>query len=326
MKFIFLSTLASLLTISANADGIVSGFPISKCRDGTVVITSGTTGPTFPGGDPCERHGGSIIKEVLTLDCYAQMGGSCYMLGGTHIIGFPDLLPEKITPQNAGLAHNILLNKIFAKNPTTKEEFAMISSDLMKQYAEDVHVEDAEDVVKYVLEFSSLSLSDQINSWESLGTKLPKRTKAPNPKGTKAPKGKDKVRRAAEKNKKDFSAMYAFIRKVMAGLTEADVKTVEDVLKVTDTCSHQLPDVDDAQKDILMGFLDVLPASFAFWESYGGRMSGPRDRRLAGDWPWETDAVTMCTTSMMLIGFGPAGLAGGVVGGALASAGSYFKW
>ncbi|MGB1699343.1 MAG: hypothetical protein ACPHRO_05270, partial [Nannocystaceae bacterium] len=63
---------------SAHAEETLGGVPYVRCADGTVVFSSGTTGPfnpNDPSADPCAGHGGAAglndPAQAIPLDASA---------------------------------------------------------------------------------------------------------------------------------------------------------------------------------------------------------------------------------------------------------------
>ena len=351
MKFFLLHTLLlSIHTISAVNGLSYYGLPIERCADGTIVMTGGTTGPTFPVENPCGDHFGAYISPFPGADSYVEMkldcgveNLSCSEYDG-YVIGFPEMNPNQITLENAGLAHNFIVNQILA-SAESKEEVMEMAVGLMKYYAPDI-LDNAQDILDKVMDLTKYDITTQIYAWEAaygqqkLGSISETKTML---------RGFGTKDETCEVREEDFD----FIREVMGRLSgendrdrdEADVTgdEIEDlgeeidivgdkrssncgkvckqqhrqyrkIVEVTRKAASKIPrHSDDCVKSTLKSFLTVLPASFA----YGGSTQ-------RADWPWRTDGTTFLTTTYMLWGFGPAGVAGGVVAGAVASAFEYF--
>ena len=363
MKFLLLNTLLVSIHTTISVNGLsYYGLPIERCADGTIVMTGGTTGPTFPVENPCGDHFGAYISPFQGEDSYVEMkldcgedNSSCSEYDG-YVIGIPEMYPNQITLENAGLAHNFIVHQILA-SAKTKEDVMEMAVDLMKYYAPDILLDNAQDILDKVMDLTKYDIVTQIYAWEAAYGQQKLRSIGETKSKLRGFGTKDET---CEVREEDFE----FIRKVMDRLSgilndrsevmdrlsggndrdedEADIAgdDFEDlgdeidivgdkrsmcdnlcqqhyqyrkIVKVTRKAASKIPrHSDDCFKSTLKSFLAVLQASFAY---------GATQR---GDWPWRTDGTTFLTTTLQLWGFGGAGVAGGVVAGAAASAFAYF--
>jgi len=310
MKSAFSLTITTLL--AASTQSALTGIPIVRCADGTIVFTGGTTGPYNPSPfyptvfDPCMLHGGPIYlmdEFEMTLDCDKQ---DCENQRGGLVLGFPELEKEHMTFGMSGSAHNILLEEILKEDPKSKEELGRIGMKLMDRYygRNDRH---GRNIISRVMRYSQLSVWEKIDAWEE-------NSSFSNLRG-------EKIKQTG----------FSLLRKVVKKMEGAE--DLSDVIEAIDEAKMELKKLpltknQESFAKFCASCLDVFPASYSYWKTNASRSVREQGkRRTAGDWPWETDAVTFCTVGLQLVPFGPhVSVIGGAIGGAIASAGAYYRW
>lgn len=307
-----------LLGISSVNAIMIPQLPLKRCRDGTVIISLVPVvhSPTFPGGDPCAGHGGNLPENVgnfkVVVDCRkAQMCEFIEVQDKEEkktkaILGFPMLQQKHFKdPSLTGVTHNIILNMILTSpGRMTRKKFVKIGNRLMAKYSRK-RVMDSRRIVSHIwANAEKKEAKDLITPWRNF---------------SKGP------------NKKKY-ATYTAIGEILS-MMETTVRDGKDYASIIEDIESNIPKAEaiitDALKDdgadkkcaeCAKAMMRVFSGSYSYWSTEN------HSRRLAGSWPWEQDAVTALTTAVHLCGFGVYGLAGGVVAGALASAGTYYRW
>ena len=316
-------TLLSLLSAFSPAygsDDVYRSIPFSACLDGTVVMMTSESADQTLLLDSCNNHGGASISlsidEELTLDCRSD---ECEIFDG-YVLGLPQI-PDEITLQNSGMTHNIIVSMIIAANPRTKDDFIAIAHDLMKLRSS-LDPKMIRLMMKWIMDFLTLDIQGQVYAWETIAA-------------WKSHKYLEDRESEAEENEVCLQdpIVYEYIRNVMALLQ--NTRDLNEVIHIAEILEDMMPDTDELTKAILDSFLHGIQSTYAFWDNNVQHLEDVVDvkesRRLASEWPWEMNGVTMCTASLALCRSGRLenaedAIVGGVIAGAIASAGAYFRW
>ena len=222
---------------------------------------------------------------------------------------FPDVPPEALTVDNVGLAHNSLLDEFFDVLRDIKRRGGSIDDKtrlaaarwLTKKYDPQLMAVIGPELPE-IMERSRLSIDEQIDLDDYECQSSPKSSAAINSCEPKA-----------------YDLLRTFFEADTQAMNQDELDAAIDELRASAEAT-----LTGQARDSVLGTASVFEASSRYWSANGPSvldlLEDDADVGASG-WPWGTDGRAFCTVGMMFSWSTPLGmLAGGVVGGAIASA------